>query len=445
MSTSKKILVVVSLLLIAASFVGWKLTSREPIVKPVSLDKLMVPSLELPQGIAVGVELRNESSDERWRNVKKSADGKVESAEIGYQDNRRGVYTFDENGEIKSYMAYAADDNKRLIYEASFDPSTGLVDHSRTLRTDGTAESEFHRSPDGVEQTYFYNKNGVNVRTVTLQPDGSQKIATLEDGRTVVDEVEPEVKEVNLGERKLPDGTTVPVYTVKAKGSRILSWDFRDVGGSVRHQGEFLPNGDVQLTVVVSAEELKKQDQMLKMQAEAARNGGKMPQHPTEVDPDDEDAEPPAGVVYHPYVRQVWTPYGEDWSRRFYRLKRIEIYSREGKLSQVCIFHADGITPQEVQTWVYQEYYGKHFKQQAQFFDSTGKLVTVQQFDHTSGDKPRWETDVSAQNQRGRLPAVILQELAVGSRSRVYRLTGTPFGEAVPAEGYKLPALFCDP
>lgn len=377
-----------------------------------------------------GVIITHESTGMRSRTMPRpTADGgKIE--EIGYQDNRRGEFTYDAKGKLSGYKAYAAEDNQRLVFDAHYDGGSCLISYSRTFRADGTLESEYKRSPDGAEQEFFYDAAGVCIRTATTNPDGSRKVVTGGDEGAAVETEEFPAQEqtVTYGERKTKTGSVVPEFTVKLRGVRVSSWEYRDIEGVLRHRGRILDDGDVEVTLLVTVKEL-------------FPNGE--PATPSYYGVAASAPRDPDTIV--PLATQIWTPTGEDWSRRYYRLKSGSVCDGKGEVVTNFLLNSNGSLSQ-VQHF---NAYNGYMKQYAELYDENGYQIGMEYYDVVGNVQNRYETPPGSRQQM-QVPAGLKIEfgsvnVGVGvpePNGKVYRLTGYPFSEAIPENGYKVTPLF---
>lgn len=237
----------------------------------------------------------------------------------------------------------------------------------------------------------------------------------------------------------------MPQFTIKVKGARVTSWEYRDaLKGAVRHRGEVLSNGDITLTFVATNAELGIKKPVLYSYQYGPGGYEQQPQ-PSEWDAytDEEFA---ALVV--PIVSQTWTPVGQDWNRRYYKLKTIEAFNRSsGKVSTRCLLQDDGVTPSSIEHYVEYNYYGsggqQYYKQRVEYYNSKGYPTRFEYYDQNGNVQNSQDVDPRVSQNQGPagLDPSILAEIGDG-RTRTYRLRGNPFTETAPAEGYKLTPMF---
>lgn len=395
MFSRKLMLVLLPILIIGAGVAYFALKPAAPVDDKVPMWE---PTLPLNGG---GFTLTHEDTGVLWQRPVKNAQQKITELHVGYQDGRLGVYHFDANEKVSRFVCYAADDQKRVTYEAWYGADAVML-RSRTSRDDGTTASEFHRQADGTEVVDTMGADGLQVvQTVTTLPDGSQRNAKRNpDGTVNVTEIKAEPSEKNIGERLRDDGVYTPIFKVKLVGVRVSEWEYYDLKGVLRHKGSFAKDGSMEITLFNDA--------------------GK------------------------PLLKQTWVKSGEDWSRSFYRVTEVEVYNEQGGVQARAKLNADGVTPSEIS-----QYGWDNRLQSKDYFTNKGVPLRREMFYGYYGGNTDFpsNTQVFPPGQ----PPVVLNARIVGEPSgqdpkvRVYRILGTPFSEVPPTAAPVMPPLFVAP
>lgn len=401
MSIRKRLLLVALPLLLVGAGIGGYVYLTTPADDDVDTVTIWEPKLP---ATASTYTLPHEESGELWRKSAKSADGKLTELRVGYADGRLGVYTFDKNEKVSTFTCYSADDTNRMVYQSWFG-ADGLTERARSLRADGTLESEYRRQIDGTEVRDQYSLDGTKVETsVTTLLDGSQRSAKRgADGKVEVSELKAEPKEVSVGQRLAADGTYTPAFKVRLTGARVTSWEYFDTNGKLRHRGKFNADGTMVISLIN----------------------------------DDGDT----------LLTQYWKRTGDDWNRAYYRVEMLEIHdpNRGGQVTVRAKLNPDGITPSTVE----QLYDGR--VQQKQIFDSKGFNTHVEYnyggygYPYGGGGTNVQEIPPAQRRQLVLPPHLVGEPAGLDPKLRVYRLRGTPFAQPAATEPAALPALFIAP
>lgn len=237
------------------------------------------------------VVLMHESSGELWRKTHLNQDGTIARLEVGYQDGRYGVFSYD-HGILRSFKS--RNELGRVHYEADFDLS-GFIVSSRTFNGSGELTESYRRLPDGQTETLKFDAQGRTVQARTVLPDGSVKTVSQPDA---TQPAQVDIQTPVASEKTFSGGNGE--WKVQYLGEAVKSWEFTSNDGKSNQKGFFRQDGSFELTV---------------------------------MDP-----------YGRPSFRQVWQPCGQDWQMTFYRLSKIEEFDWNGGIGRSTELRADGKT-----------------------------------------------------------------------------------------------------
>lgn len=340
--------------------------------------------LKIPDSLPL--QLMNEQTGELTRTVHNDAKtGRAELIEVGYKDGRLGSYFFDK-GRLSRYQSFEAD--KTLRYEAEYDATGALLSY-RFLRKDGTQETVYRRNLSGAEELSFFDSTGLCVKSVVTASDGSQTVSVRDsNGKVTTTSTDASASEKQYFPVQTEEGT-LNQLKIQVQGVRVKSWEYRNKDGVLLHSGKFTSDGDIELSIYSPSSK--------------------------------------------PVIRQTWTCYGEDWTRRYYRLSTIRQLDGSGDVATEVKLQVDGKTPLEVSSF----YNGK--KNNTNFYDGNGYHYRTGYYDYNGSPTTSYEIPPQYRRQ-GKFSPLILGEPTDGKQP-VYRLRGTPYSTE-PAEGGNLPPLF---
>lgn len=329
------------------------------------------------QGFA-GFQLADENSGQLWRKNVRSADGKfVKEQHVAYQDGRFGIFHF-EQGRLVRFVGYQSDSNSPVIYEAEYLPNGLRIKSSRIYRIDGSLEQTYCLQADDVELRSWFCENGRDmIRKTETRTDGSQTETVWQNGVASVNETKAVEVDHKIGQRTAADGTTSAELIVTTRGTRVKAWWYFG-SKDLLHTGRVHPDGTVEITVFTDTFKLA--------------------------------------------YRQYWRLAGEDWSRPFYRVKRLELFNEQtGKMSTEIDLQDDGVTVRQAISYTW-----------------SGDLHLRDEFDAKGYFKARSSYNTQTRNWQGRteypdsahkvpLPKQLVEEPRNEKGRVFYRLGGVPF------------------
>ncbi|MBY0552003.1 MAG: hypothetical protein K2W95_32265 [Candidatus Obscuribacterales bacterium] len=324
-----------------------------------AIDELL-ERLEKP---VTSVELLDEESGLLYQQVTRHpATNALMHVERAYRSGRVLVFDFAADGSVASATAYSGSDKRSRTYQ-SFYFTNGTLRNATMYSPEGNLLWTFKREENGAEVRQSY-RDGLLAITSVQRADGAATTTEHAPDGSVLSSKKVDAT-VTEEKQTLPDGKHQVVYS--RKGVSLLGWKLETVEGELIH------------TITRVGSDLVVE---------------------TPVDPEN-------GTV----LTQVWQCFAEDWNRKFYRLKSVEMISFADKSRMVWQLTPGG---QLDKIQYYQDGKLKFEDEPGEGIDASRNLEAIEGVGEAANDmtdyalsEPGWEIE---------LPGL-------------YQLTGTPFLE----------------